>query len=657
MITFCAVWQGCGTDIQPPSGADVGVFTCPEVRCEDGLFCVDGQCVEPGSCEDLDGDGFGPNCHPRTDCDPNDSSVFPGAAELCNDVDDDCDGTTDEGRACEPCVPSCTPGVDQCSGDQIVRCDDSSGCAEYALPANCAAGLACLEGTCAETCFDQDGDGFFVDCPGQVVDCDDSNATVYPRAAELCDELDNNCDGNVDERGVCGLNCDVECELGTRVCTSDGTGYIECVSGGACPRWAAPSNCGSTRSCDDGACVDVVVCVDVDGDGAGPGCGTDDCRRFDAAARPGGTEVCNGVDDDCNGIVDDGGACTACVAAPANAPLGLTNNAITRVSCGGFEHFAVTGSGDLAAVVLGGDVTVQLGTVSGTAFVPAGSDSPLGVGHAAYAAASGAMVARVSAPAGTAYTLAVGVDTGACVADVFEPNGTPFAGTPLGVPPFALSATVCSAELDFYELDVTPGDVIDVSLAFEGEAGTDALTQVWRNGVAVSLASAGPFVDGTPQGRYSHFRADLPGSYTVGVRARGAGTAYGAAIQTSTVPCTDDAFETVGGLDDDTIATARALVSGGATGTLCPGDYDLIDLGSFTSGQTLDLTFEVLSGDNEVDFNIIHDTLSSLSYAGNTDTALSDVETGISTSGRYYLLVYGRTSSATGTYRYAQTLR
>jgi len=54
--------------------------------------------LEP-PCVDADGDGFD-QCDPGPDCDDLDPLVFPGAAELCNDRDDDCDGETDEEEAC-----------------------------------------------------------------------------------------------------------------------------------------------------------------------------------------------------------------------------------------------------------------------------------------------------------------------------------------------------------------------------------------------------------------------------------------------------------------------------------------------------------------------------------------------------------------------------
>ena len=90
------------------------------------------------TCVDSDGDGWSVDCNDCNDADP---TVNPGAAEICNGADDNCNGTIDEG-------------------------------------------------------FDADADGFTV-CGG---DCNDADATVNPAATEVCaDGIDNDCDGLIDE--------------------------------------------------------------------------------------------------------------------------------------------------------------------------------------------------------------------------------------------------------------------------------------------------------------------------------------------------------------------------------------------------------------------------------------------------------------------------
>jgi hypothetical protein len=125
-------------------------------------------------------------------------------------------------------------------------------------------------------------------------------------ATEKCDCLDNTCDGEVDEsfKGK-GDACTVgvgRCKrAGRQGCKADGSG-LTCTSGpvGICPTaelqpgTPLPENCGAAPGCEAPTAED---CADDDCDGQ-----IDENMSCACAAKP---EVCNGLDDDCNGRVDD----------------------------------------------------------------------------------------------------------------------------------------------------------------------------------------------------------------------------------------------------------------------------------------------------------------------------------------------------------------
>ena len=262
---------------------------------------------------DVDGDGYGDvgattlACAQPTgfvadasDCDDGDASISPGASELCNGVDDDCDGTVDEDDA----IDATTWYADA----------DGDGYGDAATPT-----AACSQPS-----------GYLSD----LSDCDDDNNTVYPGASEVCDGLDNDCDGSTDEGA-----------LSTWYADADGDGYGDAGSSTeACSR---PSGYVADQTdCDDGDAAvspaDVELCngvdddcdgtvdeadaadastwyIDSDGDGYGTtsyttaGCSQPsgyvadqtDCNDFDGDDYPGAAELCDGVDNDCDGDVDE----------------------------------------------------------------------------------------------------------------------------------------------------------------------------------------------------------------------------------------------------------------------------------------------------------------------------------------------------------------
>jgi MYXO-CTERM domain-containing protein len=154
--------------------------------------------------------------------------------EVCNGVDDNCNGLIDEGvsNLCPVANPNSTTDPDNLLGTAAKHCAIET--------------CNCLD----DNCNGQIDEGLPPNACGGACGC-----AVPP---EICDGLDNNCNGDIDEGFDVGAACD--------------NGQI-----GACRR------------------VGIKVCK---ADGSGTVC--------DAPTVPPQTEVCNGIDDDCNGKIDDG---------------------------------------------------------------------------------------------------------------------------------------------------------------------------------------------------------------------------------------------------------------------------------------------------------------------------------------------------------------
>ena len=312
MRTGCAQGARC-TAPGPQGGPSVCVPTASEgaaclgdlsVVCEQGLFCLveypDDDRSEPtrGVCRracdlGLNDCGDGRACVPitagavcsetldaahREPCDtglasPCDRGVVvagkgecvpivrPAEAEICNGIDDDCNGEIDDGpwdlqrdrancgacgvvcgrgTTCEAGACQCPEGFVDLDGESINGCECPLSGAEICdgLDNDCDGGL--------DEDFDADGDGFpaIDDCAtGAARDCDDGDPTVHPDAPEMCDGADQDCDDAIDE--TFDLASDVDhcgaCQRSCRVPDARSA----CVQG-MCP-WECPLQEDGTR--------------------------------------------------------------------------------------------------------------------------------------------------------------------------------------------------------------------------------------------------------------------------------------------------------------------------------------------------------------------------------------------------------------------------
>ena len=156
LLALSLLSAACRTEDKPDTGGDI---------------------TQPDDCawyQDADGDGYGDpdsevwdSCdepatglvEDATDCDDADAAIHPDAEELCDELDNDCDGEVDEGTE----LASWYADAD----------GDGYGDPDSAVQA-CTAPEGHVEGSS---------------------DCDDGDAETYPGAAERCDEADNDCEG------------------------------------------------------------------------------------------------------------------------------------------------------------------------------------------------------------------------------------------------------------------------------------------------------------------------------------------------------------------------------------------------------------------------------------------------------------------------------
>ena len=278
------------------------------------------------SCVDRDGDGafVGPaSCGP-VDCDDMNASRNPDAPELCNNVDDNCNGTIDDGipmqmcgtGACQRTAPGCSAGsVPVCavgapSTEVCNNVDDNcDGVIDNGIPA-----ISCGIATCART---------VAACVGGVPQA----CTPGAPGTEVCNGLDDDCDTVID----------------------DGFGTVTCGTG-SCQRTVNSCMAGTPQTCTPGAPA---------------------------------SEVCNNLDDNCDGVLDNGLGTTSCgvglcartvsncvsgipqSCSPGSPALEVCGNGIDE-NCNGPADDTCSITGDLCTSPLAIDMSVPAVTLSGT---------------------------------------------------------------------------------------------------------------------------------------------------------------------------------------------------------------------------------------------------------------------------------------------------
>jgi hypothetical protein len=393
---FCNGVEDCRPSA---SNADArGCVPASALPCTGGETCDDSlrRCTTGcGSNRDVDGDGVQSVACGGADCDDANAGRFPGNPEVCDvgDADEDCDPRTFgfrdadlDGEADALCCNVDGSGDRACGTD----CDDARPGVNTSAPEVCNGrdddcDSFMDEGVLLSFYADADEDGYGAGAPVYAcsppsdhvalnTDCNDAAPTAHPGSTEACEGvLDEDCDNSVDEGCSCEMGMMRACGMDEGACS---IGEQTCIAGA----WAgcngsgpSPETCnGVDDNCDgdtdEGLTVDGCY-RDMDADGYGTGTSTTrcadlsrpsvgncpagytnqgvpvDCDDTVGTRNPGGVEVCNGADDNCNTVVDDvpgaGGSCAVgmgiCESPGAFSCVGVTLTCVGTAGTGSTE--------------------------------------------------------------------------------------------------------------------------------------------------------------------------------------------------------------------------------------------------------------------------------------------------------------------------------
>jgi hypothetical protein len=236
------------------------------------------------------------------DCNDANSAINPGATEVCDGVDNNCNSSTDEGFELltfyqdndddgfgdpEVVITSCFQP--ELTSVNNTDCDDSNPSIQGPSTVwfKDADGDGYSDGTDQTACTQPEHYFLAAELTSTTGDCDDENPAINPGATEICDDIDNDCDGSTDEEAGSTYYAD-----------ADGDGY-------------------------GNALVSTVACTQP----VGYVLNNEDCNDGNAAIKIGATEICNnGIDDNCNGFTDEGCATTKL----SMTFCGITVNALSK---------------------------------------------------------------------------------------------------------------------------------------------------------------------------------------------------------------------------------------------------------------------------------------------------------------------------------------